>query len=40
MRECKICLCKKHENIRRHEDTYEHEIFVKKAVVDRYVEKI
>ena len=40
MRECKICLCKIHENIRRHEDTYEHKNFLKKAIVDRYVEKI
>ena len=39
MRECKICLCKIHENIRRHEDSYEHKNFLKKAIVDRCVEK-
>ena len=39
MGECKICLCKVHENIRRHEDIYEQKNFLKKAIVDRYVEK-
>ena len=40
MRECKICLCKIHEIFRRHEDTYEQKNFLKKTIVDRYVEKI
>ena len=39
MRECKICLCKTHENIRRHEDSYEHKKFLKTFIVDRFVEK-
>ena len=39
MRECKICLCDIHENIHRHEESYKHINFLKKAVVDRYVEK-
>ena len=39
MRECKICLCNIHENFWRHEDSYEHKYFLKKGIVDRYVEK-
>ena len=39
MRECIICHCELIENIRKHEESQAHKIFLEKAIFNKYVEK-
>ena len=39
MRICKICNCEIREKIRKHEKSLEQEIFFKKSIITKYVEK-